>query len=263
MFQSVNFTWNGQNSNEIGLMLVKVDIDSTQENFVTNRNILSDNLQTNSYNYRTYFYSIKNEPMRFTAQFASETVITQNRINELSRIFYLNSFAPFIPMDSNHIYNSICITGSLKVFANGYYCSFDFICDSPFSYSNNYVTNYNFDSIVSPTTFEINNIGDIPAYPYMEIKVKTTGQNIKITNNTNGGKTIKLETSIGTQLYADETLTIDFKKNKISSSLETENVYRYDNLTSDGFFELVRGKNIIQVDYPCQIKLYTKWQYLT
>lgn len=263
MYGSIDFIFNNIQSTELGLKLVKIQTDGTKENFVSSRSLNVDRLKSSQNNYNTYLYGITAQPMQFTVEFGSEEILTQDKIDEISRVFFLNDFAPFVPMDNNHVYNCIAISGSLNVYGNGHSFSIDFENDSPFSTSDWYQETFDLNSLVTPQTITISNLGNIPMYLYLEIIPKTTGQNIKIINTTNSGMFIRFTTDTNNnQLQANEIISVDFKKNKITTN--TLGQYRYANLSSDSeFFECVVGNNVLSVENPCVINAYYRYLYLT
>jgi phage-related protein len=259
MYQRTDFSWNSISSSIIGLKLVKVNIQASKENFASSRSINSERIQIDKYHYHNYKYSVDREYMRFTLELASEKVITPERCEELARIFVTNDYVDFLCYENNHIYNCICLTNDFNVFANGYYLTLECECSSPYSCSfwQTYV-----DNITSTKDIEIYNNGSILTHMIAEISPITTGSSIKLINKTNSGMFFELATNGSTQLFAEENIKVDFKKNKIKTDALA--VYRYDNVTKDSnwLFPLVVGRNIISVS-PCSLKLSFKYYYLT
>lgn len=255
MYQSTEFMWNQQSSQELGLLLVKVNIDKMHEIFISERNLITEKIKNT-----TYLLNVENTNLTFDCEFASETPIDETRKNEISRIFFKDTYANLIPADSGKVYNCIAQSGSLNVFSNGYYFSISFVCSSPFASS--HLIAQQFDITTPDTVIEINNQGNVNTHIVADIKIKTTGQSIQITNITNGGQYIKLSTdSASNQLFQDEIITVDFKKNRIKTN--ALGVYRYANLQSGSrFFDLVLGKNQLKISQPCFLTIYHRNLFL-
>lgn len=255
MYQSTDFIFDNLSSVDLGLQLVKVNIDKNIETFVSQRNLVEERVKNN-----TYLYNIESENLAFECEFASVTPIDEKRKNEISRIFFKDTYTNFIPQDSLKVYNCIAKSGSLNVFPSGFYFSIDFVCSSPFASSQ--LIAQQFDITTANTNIEINNQGNVNTYIIADIKLKTTGQSIQITNITNGGQFIKFDTdSQNNQLYKDETITVDFKKNRINTDML--GLYRYSNLqTGSKFFDLVLGKNQLKISQPCFLTIYYRNLYL-
>lgn len=255
MYQSTDFIFDNLSSVDLGLQLVKVNIDKNAEIFVSPRNLKEDRVKNN-----TYLFNIEHDNLSFSAEFASATPIDEKRKDEISRIFFKDKYVNFTPMDSQKNYFCIAKSGSMQVFSSGFYFSIDFVCSSPFASSQ--LIAQQFDITTPDTAIEINNQGNVNTHMIADIKIKTTGQSIQITNITNGGQFIKFNTdSQNNQLYKDETITVDFKKNRVNTDML--GLYRYSNLqTGSKFFDLVLGKNQLKISQPCFLTIYYRNLYL-
>jgi hypothetical protein len=259
MYQNTEFSWNSIHSSTLNLKLVKVNIESSKENFTSNRNINFTKVIIDKYHSHNYVHSIERDNMQFTLELASEIILTPERCEELARIFVTDDYVDFICYENNHIYNCMCLTTDLNVFANGFYITLE--CQASSSYSCSFWQSY-IKNVTTTTDIEIFNNGSIPTFLIAEISPIITGSTIKLLNKTNAGIYFEIGTNNGIQLIAGEKIKIDFKRNKIAT--DTLATYRYDNVTdgSNWLFPLVVGKNIISVT-PCDIKLSYKFYYLT
>ncbi len=257
MHRSTLFKWDNIESSVLKLHSIKINIDKTKENFVSSRNLVTDRI-----NDKFYLQKIEKEAMSFTLEFGSEEIFTEERIEELARIFILDRYADLITYDNLHIYNCIATSSEFNVYSNGYSLSLDMVCSSPYSTSP-WMTETRY--VTTTTDITINNQGSIPCFPIFEIIPLTTGATIRITNLTNGGQWFELKTdSNGHQLYKDEIIKIDMEKNKLNVDLiKTLGQYRYSNITDGStFFSLVTGNNILRVN-ACNLKIKYRYFYLT
>ncbi len=256
MYGRTDFTWNGINSSQLGLFLVKINISKTKEQFVANRNLVTDRI-----NDKFYLQKIEREPLSFTLELGSETKLTENRIEELAQIFILDKYACLLTHDNNHQYNCLATSSELNVYGNGYSLSLEMTCDSPYSTSPWINSVYN---LTETTDIRITNNGSIKSYPIIKLSPLNTGDTIKLTNLTDSGKFFSLGTNGNTPLYKDEVIKVNFENNKLYVDLlKSLGSYRYNNiLNGSDFFPLVRGQNILKVS-PCSLKIIYRYYYMS
>jgi phage-related protein len=251
------FKWNNIESSVLKLQSIKINIDKTKENFVSNRSLVTDKI-----NDKFYLQKVEKEPMSFTLELGSTEIFTKERIEELANIFILDRYADLITYDNLHIYNCIANSSEFNVYGNGYSLSLDMVCSSPYSHS---PWMESVDNLTNTTDISIENNGSIVSYPIFEINPINTGDTIRITNLTNQGKYFELGTDLqGHQLYYDEIIKVNMENNKLYDDLtKTLGEYRYSNISSGSeFFGLVRGLNILRIS-PCNVRVKHRYYYLT
>jgi len=180
---------------------------------------------------------------------------TFEKRSEIARWFNTNKFEEFYSTDNINKKYYLMYTGGIDLYTTGSdqgYIECSFVNISPYSYSSYYTETFDFSTIVAPTTFTINNLGDNNLYPEIEI-VKVTSGDIIIVNNTNGGMGFKLS-----GLQNNETVYIDNKRKQIINDIV--DTPRYDDFSGD-YLELVRGTNTLEITGTCTLDVRYQYEF--
>ncbi len=139
----------------------------------------------------------------------------------------------------NSIYY-VMLDGSPELVSDGVrgYINLEFVCDSPYIYSQN-------KYIVLPSSpYTFSNLGDIDCLPYITITM-SGNSNITLSNTTNS------DSFTFTGLSSGEVVTIDIDNEIIETNIS--GVYRYDRF-SGNYLRLIPGNNILTFTGLCTIR---------
>jgi predicted phage tail component-like protein len=251
--ESLYFTFAGRKSSEFGILNVAVAAGLYDEPFMANRSIKEYTIRGQE---KPLFQEITRESKSLQVSFYFENGWNDELIREVARWLDVEFYQPIIfSEDEEKVYYVLPVDSS-SIIHNGLkqgYITLTFRCDSPYSYSHLKVTPWYDLSKVSSSTIEIKNMGDKLILPELFI-VKATSGDLKITNMSNKGEVCSF-----TSLEENEELYVNGDNQIIDSNLP--NTWRYDNF-NDQYLTLYRGKNILQIDGQCKVKLRYKYKFI-
>lgn len=254
MLESFDFYFNNKSSKDFGVMIVTTQSGLYDDLFLPTRSIREEKTP---YNNTPYFMGVDIEPLSFPLTLYIEDWENRNNLRQIARWLFQPTYKP-ISFQSNYgqIYDVMFIDDSSR-FHNGCrdgYLTVNVRASSPFSRSTTRTINIT-SSNLSPTTVLINNDGDLESYPRLVITKTSSNGDIKITNKNSNKSTILLDITLG------ETIEIDFKTKDITSSLESQNIYRYDN-HNGVWLDFILGENELLFEGDFDVKLEYELQYL-
>jgi phage-related protein len=256
MKESVDFSYDGILSTDMGLINVKVDSSGLfDEKFLSDRAIQEVAIRGND---KPYFQGVKRSPLSISLSFAFTNKFDEAKIRDVARWLDADYYKPLFTLDNpTRIYYCVLNSGS-NFLHNGIrqgYLTLEMRCDSPYSYSPTYVSNlYDYSAnVVGGTSLVFTNDGDVTCQPELWI-TKVGNGDVSITNNTNGGSEFKF-----TGLLNTETVYVDCDNEQIVTDLS--NAYRYDNF-NDNYLELVRGVNNLVVIGNCKVQFRYRFKTL-
>jgi predicted phage tail component-like protein len=251
--ESLFFTFAGRKSSDFGILNVAVSAGLYEEPFMASRSIKEYTIRGQE---KPYFQEITRESKSLQVSFYFENGWDDDSIREVARWLDVEFYQPMTFSEDEEKVYYVIPTDSSSIIHNGLkqgYITLTFRCDSPYSYSHDKVTPWYDLSIQDVSTIEIRNIGDKSIIPEIYI-LKTTAGDLSIRNLSNKG-----ELSSFKSLIADEELYVNGENQIIESSLL--NTWRYDNF-NDTHLTLYLGKNTLQIDGKCKIKLKYKYKFI-
>lgn len=147
MREGIDFYYDGVRSVDMGLYNVKLDGGMFSETFVATRKINEISVRGND---KPYFQGVEREPLEFSLTFAFADTYDSAKIREVARWLDQDYYKPFYTTDNpERIYYCI-LESSSELVHNGLkqgYITLKMRCDSPFSYSPEYVSDiYDFNN---------------------------------------------------------------------------------------------------------------------
>jgi phage-related protein len=252
------FIFNGQNSQDFNILNVNVNSGLQSEPFVSGRTIKEQVIRGRD---RPYFMGIEYQPLEFTVSFAFQNTWDSELIRSVARWLTSNTYyAPMQFSDNlNIIYYCLCVDSPELVhncLSSGY-VNLKFRCDGAYAYSPIYTTSV-YDYSTNPTggtSYKFENYGDVECKPIIYIQKIGTGDDIKITNTSNGGQILTM-----TGLQNNENVTIDCELKTIETDIPL--TYRYTNHNGT-FLSMVRGFNYLTIEGKCKIQWKYQFRILT
>ncbi|TPG68894.1 phage tail protein [Brevibacillus laterosporus] len=143
MKEGLDFYYGGIKSTDMGLLNVKVSNGFFEESFVAEKQINEITVRGND---KPYFQSVTRSPLVFSLTFAFEHYYDHEKIRDVARWLDQDYYKPFYTTDNpNRIFFCMLHSDS-TLFHNGLkqgYVELEMRCDSPYSYSPQYVTEWN------------------------------------------------------------------------------------------------------------------------
>jgi phage-related protein len=254
MKESIDFSYAGILSTDMGLINVTVDSGMFEEPFLSEREMNEVQIRGRD---KPYFHSIKNSPLILSLTFAFNDKYDESTLRAVARWLNQPYYQPFFTLENpNRIFYCI-LDSSSSLFHNGLgegYMTVQMKCSDSHTYSPEYMSTV-YDASNNTGVFNILfvNDGDITCRPEVWIE-KIENGDIRIVNMDNGGVEFKF-----TNLTNGETVYVDSEDEVIKSSLL--NTYRYNNFNNN-FLELVRGSNSLQVYGKCKLQFRYEFKKL-
>jgi phage-related protein len=252
------FIFNGQKSEDFGIVNVNVNSGMQSEPFVAGRTIKEQVIRGRD---RPYYFGIQLQPLEFTVSFAFTQPWDSDLIKSVAR--WLTTPNYYVPMQfSDNLdiyYYCLCVDSPELIhncLAEGY-INLKFRCDGAYAYSPIYTTNV-FDYSNNPsggTQYKFENYGDVECQPIIYIQKIGTGDDIKIINTSNSGQTLIL-----TGLQDQENIVVDCELNTIETDIPL--TYRYSN-HNGVFLSMVRGFNYLTIQGKCKLQWKYQFRILT
>ena len=253
--ESLYFTYDGINSQDLGIINCHVETGLYQEPFLANRELVQVKIR---YNDKPLFQRIKKNQIEFKLSFAFEDTWDEQSIRKIARLFDKDFYAPMI-FSSNPevIYYCLCVDDSEKIHTGlrQGYLQLQFICDSSYAYSPTYSTEV-YDLTDNPpegTIITIQNKGDVPIKPVIKVEI-IDGSSFSIQNMSNSGKTLSFS-----GLDVGEVLELNGEYEDITTSKPL--TYRFDAMSGD-FLELVYGVNNLKILGKIKIQFIYEYKIL-
>lgn len=244
----------------MGLYNVSTDSGLFEETFIASKEIIEEKVKGND---KPYFMGVEREPLSFNLTFAFMHPFDNAKKREVARWLNQDYYKELYFID-NPTRRWLCMSVSdSSIIHNGLgegYLELEFRCNSPYTYSEEYLTDELDFSISNPSdgvgmTYEFNNLGDMPLKP--EMWIKKIGAGDVIVENKADGRVFMF-----TGLTDGEYVYIDNERQEIMSDYtELTGTYRYDNFNNN-YLELESySKNILNIKGECKIQF--RFRYIT
>lgn len=254
MKEYIDFYYNGISSKEMGLINVSVDDGLFEESFIASRSIKEVSIRGND---KPYFMGIEREPLEFDLEFAFLYPYDKAKIAEVAMWLNQDYYREFYFTDNPNRRFFCIMEDDSELVHNGLgqgYIRITMRCDSPYSYSQEYLTKeLDFsNNVTGGTRYDFMNSGHTNTFP--EVWVKKIGEgDIEITNRATN------ETFAFSGLKDQEIVYIDNEREHIESNLN--GIYRYDNF-NDNYMRLERGRNVLMVKGNCKLQFRYRFRLL-
>ncbi len=253
---SIYFTFNGQRSDDFGIVNVNMESGMLSEPFAAGRSIRKQRVRGRD---RGYFQEIELEELKFTVTFAWRTGWeNEEKLREVARwLLSPKYYAPLVFADEpDKIYYCLCVD-SPELIHNSLkqgYVRLNFECCDAYAYTPVYEQVFDLsNNPVGGTIIELENIGDAECKPIVSI-YKVGGGDVTIRNQSNGNAEMTL-----VQLVDKETVDIDCENRLIKTDLPL--TYRYDKLRGD-YLILSIFDNKLLVQGSCRLKFVYQFKRL-
>lgn len=255
--ESIDFSYAGQYSSDFGIYNVSLDSGMFEDQFSAPRTIIETKIRGNP---KPYVHGVEYEPITLKLSFAFADTWDEAKIREVAR--WLCGQEYYKPLwfaeNPTRLFYCMCVDESILVH-NGLkqgYITLTMRCDSPYTYTPFFTKGeLDFSTITAPTTFEFANSGDVVCKPEVWITKIGDGGSVSLVNLSNGSREFKFSS---TSLQNNEMIYVDNEREYIETNVP--NVYRYKDFNNN-FLELVRGRNILQVNGKCKIMF--RYQFKT
>jgi len=242
---SINFFYNGQRFDEIGVYLVSVDAGLKETPFLSEREIISETVAGNDL---PYVYDHRRSPLTINLTLSTlEGLWTFEKRREVARLLDTNSFEEFYSEDNISKKYYLSYVGGINLTHNANeqgYITVQMQNISPFSYSPVYTTNHLIEN-AETKIIEFANNGDNDLFPEVWIK-KVGAGNFTITNLSNGGEVFEF-----VDLVDGETIYVDNKNRDIETDIPL--TYRYDNFNNNYLKITNYSINRLQITGDCEL----------
>lgn len=249
MRESLHFTFNGESSEDMGVIIASPNGGLFQESFLPTRSIIESSVAN-----RRYFKRAEDNPLSFSLTIFIEEWRERDNLRQIARWLYQDYYKP-LWFDTNPelIYYAI-FEGDSSLFHNGCkdgYIQLNVRCDSPYRYS----PVKSDAALSSDGQLTIFNEGDITVKPKARIKKTNAKGDIEIRNTTTN------QVAKFTDIQLDEELFVDFHNEEIVSSLQYLNIYRFADFNHE-WIELVRDENVLEFVGDFEIEFEYEFAYL-
>lgn len=230
------FNYAGINSTDMGLENINFETSFVNEPFLGNQAINEITVRGNDV---PYFQDVSISPLVITLQFYYSENTTINQKREIARWLKKTNYQDlYFSNNIDRIFRCIYV-GSPTIFYSADekgYIEIQMRCDSPYTYSQTYISPiYNCSG---NTNIFLENNGDLSVFPEISL-LKSGNGDFEIINTTNNNQSFKF-----TDLSDNEDLYIDNEKEIIVT--DKVSIYRYNDFNNN-FLELVYGINNLQV----------------
>lgn len=242
---SINFFYNGQRFDEIGVYLVNVDTGLKETPFLSEREIISETVAGNDI---PYVYEHKRSPLIVNLTLSTlDNLWTFEKRREVARLLDIDEFGEFYSEDNINKKYYLLYTGGINLTHNGLeqgYITIQMQNISPYSYSPIYTNTYLIEN-AETKIIEFVNSGDNDLFPEMWIKKIGSG-NFTITNLSNGGEVFEF-----VDLVDGETVYVDNNNHDIETDILL--TYRYDNFNNNYLKITNYSVNRLQITGDCEL----------
>jgi phage-related protein len=253
MKEYTDFYYDGISSSEMGLINVSVGGGLFEESFIAPRKLNETKVRGND---KPYFIDIEREPLSFQLEFAFVNPFDKKKIAEVARWLDKEHYAEFYFTENSDRRFFCMLVSDPELIHNGIgqgYISVEMRCNSPYSYSQEYLSaEIDFSSNVPEgTNYSFMNFGHKMLMPELWIK-KVGDGDISIENRANKG----WFQFVG--LQDKEIVYVDNEREHIETDIIGE--YRFDNF-NDNYLELEPGRNILNVKGNCILQF--RYRFIT
>lgn len=220
MLESLNFTYNGKSSSDMGVINVHEGSGLFKDLFLPTRKINVTRIKGKD---KSYFKGVDTEPLSFPLTIFIEEWRDRNNLRKISEWLFQEYFKPLtFESHPERIFYAI-VEGSSSLLHNGCqdgYVTLNVVCNSPFTYSPLIPHELSIQGVYSQIFY---NEGDRPIRPQLKI-TKIGDGDISIKNESNQ-QILTLK-----NLYNNEIVYINGEHEEIMSSLQrSNNRYLHDN----------------------------------
>lgn len=249
MKESINFSFDGIASEDMGVYIVNENGGLFEENFLPSRSIIETKV---SNRLKPYFNRVESKPLEFTLNFFIEEWKDRDGIRQVARWLFQDYYKPLI-FESNpdRIFYAM-VQGDSTLLHNGRkegYVRLNIRCNSPYSYSHPTIIE---DIDSADLSTNVLNSGDLPVFPKFWITKTTSNGNISITHEDTG------ETLTIKNLVKGEEVYINNEDEELISDMEMLGVYHFDD-HNEVFLQFLEGANhlILNGDFKLAIEYQT------
>lgn len=142
MKEGLDFSYDGIKSSDMGLLHVHISGGLFEEQFVADKTIHESKVRGND---KPYFQSVERSPLVFSLQFAFEDKYDHEKIRQVARWLDQDYYKPFFTVDNPERIFYCMLHSSSSLIHNGAkegYIEIEMRCDSPYSYSPQYVSEW-------------------------------------------------------------------------------------------------------------------------
>lgn len=250
--ESEYFVYDNVKSSEFGIINVNVSSGLLEEPFSANREIIEEIIPGNS---SPYLYEVREHPLIFNVEFAFKDIWDFDKIRAVGR-WLLKPYYKELYFSSNidKRYYAMVVDDATLVhncLKQGY-VKLVFRCNSSYTYSPVYEKIFDLSSIATPTTIQLQNLGDNILKPQLWILKYGLGS-FKITNLTNSSKEFYFS-----ELVDQETVFVDNKLCDIITDIP--DTYRYDQFNGN-YLELPIGINQLIVEGAAKLRFRYQYEF--
>lgn len=142
MKEGLDFSYDGIKSSDMGLLNVQISGGLFEEPFVAEKEIHEIKVRGND---KPYFQSVERSPLVFSLQFIFEDPYDHEKIRQVARWLDQDYYKPFFTIDNPDRIFYCMLHSSSNLIHNGSkegYIEIEMRCDSPYSYSPQYVSEW-------------------------------------------------------------------------------------------------------------------------
>jgi phage-related protein len=251
----VYFTYDGINSQDLGISNISLSDGLYEESLIPDRNIREVKVSKRE---KPYFQGMEADPLQFDLRFMFDDTWDDAKIKQVAKWLHQDYYKPLCFNDNpNRIFYCIAV-GSTSLTHNGLkqgYVKLTMRCNSPYSYSPKITsTVYSFTNNSLGSTVTISNNGDLTIYPEIWITKRSSGDVIIKSDKMASDWEFKF-----TGLGDGEQLYIDNEGQYIDTGLA--NVYRYSSF-NDNYLKLLTGDNTLTVFGDCDVQFRYEYKLL-
>lgn len=259
MREASTFIFDGESSEDMGVMIASPEVGLYEEAFFPTRTIVETKIPGKD---NPYYQRVEMEPLSFPLTIFIHEWRERDNARQIARWLCQSYYKPLIfDTNLNRIYYAI-FDGDSRLIHNGAkdgYITLNVRCSSPFSYS---YPKSSKDEIRDMGEMTIYNTGDVDIKPKMWIKKVGGDGSIQIENLTTS-QVIRMD-----NLQNNEEVFVDFDKEEIVSSLEYLTVYRYDDHNNEWLIleSNLDGENRLKftgdfdVQFEYEMKYLSEWR---
>lgn len=252
--ESVYFSYDGVYSQDMGVYLVQLKNGMASTPFLAKREIVSESVFGKDI---PFVYGVQRQPLELELTFGSlsSNFWSFEKRREIARWLDVKRFAEFYVTDVGFIDRRFFLMyeGGVDLVHTGAregYLTVNFRNVSPFTYSPVISKVYDFATNPGTTVIEVENLGNEPTYPYIQLKKLGAGA-ISIRNVSDEGRT-----STFVNLLDGEVIDWWNEDRIIQSSVP--NLYRYADF-NQVYVRLSYGVNRLEVTGTCEMKWWYRY----
>jgi phage-related protein len=248
LFISGDFIYDGINSKDMGVTIVRVNDGMIESNFGINRNIIEEQIQGRD---KPYFYGFKNQPINIPITLAlanNNDLLTFEKRQELVKWLFKDDYKIFQTEDNLNICYYVVFEGDSRRFDNSLeqgYINLNLRTDTPFAYLYpNYYKFFDLSANENTVDIVLENNSNVKEYIYPIIEIVSMGSSeFKIKNITTDDNEF-IVSNIGTS----EIININNDTKRVLSDIP--NTYRLSNCNKK-WVRLKQGNNTLTITGKC------------